>query len=44
MANVTVNGTNYTGVNEVRLPVTGGGGSEQSFVLPPSGTKSISEN
>lgn len=44
MANVTVNGTNYTGINEVRLPVTGGGGSEQSFVLPPSGTKSITAN
>lgn len=44
MANVTVNGQNYTGVSEVRLPVTGGGGSEQSFVLPPSGTKNITAN
>lgn len=35
MANVTVNGTNYTGVSEVRLPITNGGGTEQSFVLPP---------
>ena len=44
MANVTVNGTNYTGVSEVRLPVTNGGGTEQSFVLPPSGTMDITAN
>ena len=44
MANVTVNNQNYTGVNEVCLPITNGGGSEQRFVLPPSGTKNITAN
>lgn len=44
MANVTVNGTNYTGITEVRLPVTNTSGSEQRFVLPPSGTKNITAN
>lgn len=44
MANVTVNGTPYTGVDEVRLPITNGGETEQRFVLPPSGSETLTEN
>lgn len=37
MADVTVNGNDYTGINEVRLPLTSGGGAEASFVLSGGG-------
>lgn len=40
MANVKVNGNTYTGVSEVKLQKSDNTG-EQSFVLPPSGTKEI---
>lgn len=44
MANVTVNDTSYTGIEEVLLLLTDGDGEKQRFVLPPSGTQTITEN
>ena len=47
MKNVSVNGTNYTGVSEVQLSVTGGGTAnfrDVDEITTPSGSVTISEN
>lgn len=44
MADLTINDRDWNGVNEVYFKKKNGGGTEQKFVLPPSGTKSITAN